>query len=157
MSWGQRNIANLTEGTMAACQHERKEREGGLPHSEAGLQLYRPPGEAWDVPAFLGQHVQCHITRAAPPRPNRTLRHTLIEHARAAQIQTAARTSFSSKRQENIIDGAEDGSQKDAVPSLSLSQMELVTDECANLQNSRLRVFLFVAEAPVSSVRGRTD
>lgn len=28
MGWGQSNIADLTEGTMAACQTERK-REGG--------------------------------------------------------------------------------------------------------------------------------
>ena len=29
MGWGQSNIADLTEGTMAACHSERKERAGG--------------------------------------------------------------------------------------------------------------------------------
>lgn len=28
MGWGQSNIADLTEGTMAACHSERKERAG---------------------------------------------------------------------------------------------------------------------------------
>lgn len=41
MGWGQSNIADLTEGTMAACHSERKEREGKLPHREARLKLYQ--------------------------------------------------------------------------------------------------------------------
>ena len=32
MGWGQSNIADLTEGTMAACHSERKERAGTSSH-----------------------------------------------------------------------------------------------------------------------------
>lgn len=45
MGWGQSNIADLTEGTMAACHSERKE-GGKLPHREAGLRLYQLLGKA---------------------------------------------------------------------------------------------------------------
>lgn len=44
MGWGQSNIADLTEGTMAAC-HSEKKRKAGVggggrqPHREARLAL----------------------------------------------------------------------------------------------------------------------
>lgn len=34
MGWGQSNIADLTEGTMAACHSERKGGGGGDSHTE---------------------------------------------------------------------------------------------------------------------------
>lgn len=41
MGWGQSNIADLRQGTMAACHSERKERGRGPPHREARLKLYQ--------------------------------------------------------------------------------------------------------------------
>lgn len=54
MGWGQSNIADLTEGTMAACHSERKERGREDSHTERrGLSFTNCSERAWMCMSLL--------------------------------------------------------------------------------------------------------